>query len=255
MGIRVFLDSETTGVDPEVARLVELALIEPATGNRWSSLINPGIPIPPDATEVHGITDADVADAPAFVDVAPMVQATLTAPADDPPVLVSFNGRRYDTVLIDAELRRAGQPGLPRDATGRMTVPEIDLYRVWVEVERRNLEAAVERFAGRELDDAHRAEADAAALIDVLAGMGEEFGLDVDDDETMISASVPEGEVDRAGRFRKEDGRVLFNFGKHRDKDVRQHLDYLEWMVGPGRDFPAETQAVTRWLLARYGGQ
>lgn len=242
----VFLDAETTGVDPYTDRIVQLTLIEYPSGETFTSLVNPGRPIPAEVTKIHGITDEDVKDAPPFRDLAPMVQNVVGA-----GVPVTFNGRRFDTPLIDAELQRAGQPGLPRDGTGRIVHPEIDIYQVLIRTEPRTLEAVYERFVGKPLEGAHSSDADTAALPDLLEAICEAFNLDPQDAELLSSITRPEDEIDRAGRFRKdENGTPVFNFGKHKDQPVKDHLEYIEWMLG--KDFPPETKAVGRTLLEHY---
>lgn len=245
----VYFDSETTGTDPYSDRIVELALLayEPddEVGRSFNARVNPGVPIPVGASEVHGITDADVAGLPTFDRYAAMVQEIV-----QDAVLVGYNCRTFDTILLDAELRRHGQPGLPRDTAGRIAVPEVDLLQLWYRHEDRKLATAARRFAGVTLDDAHAAEADMRVLPDVLYGMCRAFGLDPYDTEKLCALSVPDGAIDRAGKFAKrEDGQVVLTFGKHKDEPAVQHADFLEWMLRA--DFPPETKDIARVLIRR----
>lgn len=244
----VYFDLEATGVDPYTDRIVEISIEEVGPNNLdgdvFATPVNPGVPIPAEATEIHGISDADVADSPTFPEIASSVQAIVSD-----AILVGYNSRTYDVVLLDAELVRAGQPGLPKDSIGRIVVPEIDPYRIWMEMEPRTLEGAARRFAGVDLADAHSAEADATVLSAVLAGMCEEFGLDISDIERLQGLSVPEGAVDRAGKYRREGDTIVFAFGSHRDESVARHPDFMEWMLK--KDFPQETLGITRLLLDR----
>lgn len=264
----LFYDLETTGLDPDAARIVELAAVDgreasagagvgsgPAQTTLWGGatdpvpepschlLFHPGVPIPEDASRVHGITDDDVADAPRFRDRAPEVQRLFEG-----RTLCGYNLRAFDTPLLDAELRRAEQPGLDLDG-----VREIDLYRVWSELEPtegrgyrgyRTLEAAVERYLGRELIDAHGAAADALVLPELLAAVRDVHGLDRDE---LVELSAPASEVDRAGKLRREDGEVVFAFGRHAGDPVARHPDYVDWMLGA--DFPRETKRILRRLV------
>lgn len=237
----LYLDFEGTGTDPLNDRIVEMAFA--SADGAWVARINPGIPIPPETTAIHGIGDADVADAPTFQSLAGKVQLLVEG-----RVLVGYNNRRYDTLLLDAELRRAGERGLPRDSDGRFAVLEIDLYQLWHRHEARTLTGAAKRFAGVDLgEDAHSADADTRVLAGVLGGMVHAFGL-APDVESLCRLSVPDGEVDRDGKFRRrEDGVVVFNFGQKRGTPVHEEDGLLRWMLP--RDFSAETKAFARTFL------
>lgn len=233
-------DIEATGLDPYEDRILELAVVRVDDDALvFHAFFDPGCEIPEGATRVHGITDAAVKGCPPFRACAAAVQQLV-----DGAVLVGFVSRRYDTLMLDAELRRAGQAGLNLDE-----VAEIDLYRVWRESEPRDLGTAVRRFLGREHEMAHKAVPDTAVLPPLLREMGRVFGYTIED---MVRISRPADEVDRSGRFRLDagSGEVLFNFGRHREQPVRLHAEYLEWMLGA--DFPADTKAVIR--LLRHNG-
>lgn len=233
-------DIEATGLDPYEDRILELAAIRVEDDALvFHAFFDPERPIPPDSTEVHGITDEDVTGCPSFASCAEAIQKLV-----DGAVLVGFVSRRYDTLLLDAELRRAGRSGLDL-----ATVREIDLYRVWREAEPRDLGTAVRRFLGREHQMAHRAVPDTTILPPLLREMARVFGYTAED---MIQLSRPDWEVDRSGKFRfdEETGQVLFNFGRHRGQPVRLNDEYLEWMLGA--DFPPDTKATIQ-LLRRNG--
>lgn len=261
----LYFDLETTGLDPYSARIVELAAVEeaeraPSEGEateepapvRQLSLsltlerepavlrrYHPGVPIPPGASAVHGITDRDVADAPRFEEEAAELQRLF-----EDRVLCGYNVRAFDTPLLDAELRRAGQPGLDLEA-----VAEIDLYRVWCRLEpsdergSRTLEAAVRRYLGRTLEDAHAAAADALVLPELRAAIRAEHGLSR---EELRELSVGPDEVDRAGKLRREGGQVVFAFGRHAGEPVTERPDYVAWVLRA--DFPEGTKRILREL-------
>lgn len=232
----VFFDCETTGVDPYQDRIVELAIhvsgMHPVT-----TRINPGRPIPPEASAVHGITDEDVSDAPRFEEIAADVQRTIEG-----CVLVGYNCIRFDTILLDAELRRAGQSGC-------IDFPEIDLYQVWQRSEPRTLTGAVKRFLGRDLDDAHSAAADASVLRELLASVAHAFGIyGPDMMDVLQKLSKPPEMVDRDGKFiRREDGVICFNIGNKRGEPASSDEGFLRWMLG--KDFSPETKAIAKKLL------
>ncbi len=152
-------DIEATGLDPYNDRILELAVIRVEDDTLvFHAFFDAGVPIPPESTAVHGITDDSVVGCPTFAACAAAVQSLV-----DGAVLVGFVSRRYDTLMLDTELRRAGQPGLDLP-----TVKEIDLYRVWRESEPRDLASAVRRFLGRKHELAHKAVPDTAVLPPLL---------------------------------------------------------------------------------------
>lgn len=242
-------DLETTGTDPRQDRIVELA---------WSSAevpvrvdppvkrerVDPGVPIPEEAQAVHGISDDDVSDAPPFAAIAAHVQRLV----DGADVLLTYAGRSFDVPLLDAELHRAGQPGVDLGEQD-----EIDLYRVWQELEPRTLEGALRRFGAsseRKRHDAHDAGSDTRALWPVLRGISQAYAdrgreLDLED---LARLSAPEKEVDRAGKLRRrEDGVVCFAFGKHQGEPVADHPEYADWLLGA--DFAEDTKTAVREAL------
>jgi DNA polymerase-3 subunit epsilon len=230
-------DLEATGLDPLSDRIVELAVVRAQDGLvLLHERFNPGTPIPPRATAVHGITDADVAHCDHFAVRAGHIQKLL-----DGAVLLGYNSRRYDTIMLDSELRRAGEPGL--DLT---SVLEIDLLRVWAESERRTLTMAVQRFLGHGHEGAHDALSDAEALPPLMHAMKRTWGLE---DYDLLNISRPPGEVDRSRRLRIDrSGNVIFNFGKHTGELVRDHEDYVDWILES--DFPPDTMEALRRLKA-----
>lgn len=241
----IFLDVESTGTDPYTDRIVEITMRTEAE-LLLSCLVNPGVPIPAEATKVHGITDADVADATTFEAIAPHVQDII-----EDAVLVGYNIRRFDTIIVDVDLRRAGGPGLPHDSADRIIAQEIDLFQIWKRFEERNLASAARRFAGMDLgEEAHSSDADTAVLPAIYEGMASAFNFDTENVGLLCAMSVPEGSIDRDARFVKLDnGAVVFNFGQHKGESVYQHPDFLEWMLK--KDFSPETKNIARVLWQR----
>jgi len=239
----VYFDLEGTGPDAYHDRIVEMCFVERGSIEpTLSTRVNPGRPIPAEVTEVHGISTADVAGLPPFSEWAAQVQELV-----DGRVLVGYNLIRYDTILIDRELRMAGQPGLQRDRHGKICQPEVDLYGIWQRMEPRRLATAAKRFGGTDLENAHSADADTVVLPAILEGQLAEWGLDASI-EKLAELSRPEGFIDRDGKFvRREDGVVVLNFSKNRGQPVHADPSFLEWMLG--KDFSPETPAYARIFL------
>lgn len=232
----VAFDTETTGTNPEKDRIIEITLAEPDRAARtWR--VNPGVPIPAGATEIHGIRDADVADAPTFATVAPILEPML-----DGATLVGYNSRSFDTLILDAELRRAGRKGLPLDS-----LREIDVMRVWHAIEPRSLTGASRRWLRRDHKDAHSSAADVRTTIDVLHAMMDHARLDHD---ACVQHSRPANEIDRAGKLIIDgDGHVVLTFGKWQGKPARSvDPSYFQWMLNG--EFPASTKGVVLRLIA-----
>jgi DNA polymerase-3 subunit epsilon len=160
-------DLETTGTSPGSDRIVEIcvAVLLPDGGRDVvTRRVNPGRPIPPEATAVHGISDSDVADAPPFREIAPGLLRLLEG-CD----LAGFNVLSYDLPLLQAEFERCN---LTFDVGDRRIV---DAQRIYHRKEPRTLSAAVKFYTGREHAGAHGAEADVLATVDVLDAQIERY--------------------------------------------------------------------------------
>lgn len=239
-------DLETTGTDPGRDKIVEISIlrIEPG-GERVmrTRRVNPEIPIPEEATRVHGIGDEDVRDEPAFRQIA---RGILEFLGDGD--LAGFNVLRFDVPLLDREFRDCGLDlGLP----GRRI---LDAMTVFHRKEPRDLSAAVRFYLGRELEGAHGAEADvaaAAAVLDAQLGRYDDLPRDVADLDAWCRP-VATGAVDREGKFVLRDGAVVFAFGKHQGRPLREiarrQPDYVQWLLRQP-DFPAEARALAEKAL------
>lgn len=227
------LDCETTGTDPATARIVEVAVVRvnadgSASTRRWR--INPGVPIPPEATAVHGLTDASVAGCPRFADVATEVFMALNK-----RVIVGHNVRAYDLPLLAAEFARAGLNWLLADA---QVIDTLVLDRART---RHDLGAVVRRWCGREHAEAHGAEADAAAALDVLRAMLAAQPATVAElvAESGGNAATPCGKV-----LWREDGSAVWGFGKHKGKPLAHDRPYAAWVARDAKDMPADVRAL-----------
>jgi len=243
------LDLETTGVDVKTDRIVEIGILAVRPGRpaeQHTRRVNPGVPIPPGATAVHGITDDDVAGAPAFGAVADDLLTRL-----DGCDLCGFNVKRFDLPLLYNEFRRAGR-SFPLD--GRAVIDPQEIFHAY---EPRDLTAAVRFYLGREHADARGAAADVratAAVLDAMLGRYADLKRDVDGLHAQFRD--PDA-VDSAGFFTRVAGEIRFAKGKHRGQPLdfvaRNSPDYLQWMLG--QDFFEDAKAVARDALRRRGAR
>lgn len=242
-----FFDLETTGIDVEKDRVVQIAIIrvEPDGRRRtFESLVNPERPIPPEATRIHGIKDSDVAHQPTFSQIRTDVEELLEG-AD----LAGFNSIRFDAPLLQNELRWAGSHRDFRE------VKQVDAMRIFHLMEPRNLSAAVRFYCGEELQDAHSALADTEATLAVLdAQVAHYEDLPGDVDALHRICNPDEGRyVDRTRKFIwTADGDAVFTFGKLKGQTLQKAVQgegrgYLEWMLG--KDFSEEVKDILRNAL------
>jgi DNA polymerase-3 subunit epsilon len=241
----VFFDLETTGTDPDSDKIVEISVlrIEP-DGQRESRTrrINPGRPIPPGATAVHGIRDADVRDEPSFRQIARGLLEFL-ADAD----LAGFNVARFDVPILDREFRECG---LDLNVSRRRIIDAMTIYH---RKERRDLTAAVRFYLDRSHDGAHAAEDDVAVTLDVLDAQLERYP-DLPRRVDELAAWTRGGNVDavdRSGKFVWKNGEAVLAFGKHRGQSLRrvaeQNAGYLEWVLNA--DFPPDARELVERAL------
>ena len=227
-----FFDLETTGLDIKQDRIVELAVVRYWPDGALfeeAQRFNPGIPIPPEVTAIHGITDADVADKPTFAERGDAIHALL-GPCD----LAGFNLRKYDIPLLQAEFKRAHLP--PLDMAGRRV---IDAQMIYHKEEPRNLGAAFRLYTGFALKDAHTALADTRATAAILKAQIERYKRLPQD---IAGLSRYCDEIEAAGGFFKKHESAeagsdwVFQKGKHKGRLLQnvasdsRSRGYLTWM-------------------------
>ncbi len=228
----VFFDIEATGTDPLMDRLIELACLKlypgkaPATMHTWR--VHPQMVVPDEAIAVHGITNDMLADAPLFHACAKDIAAVFEG-AD----VAGFNVGRYDVRMLQAEFVRVG---MPLDLSASRV---LDVQVIFHQREPRNLSAAVQFYCGKPLENAHGAEADTFAALEVFAGQLERYG---DLGHTMdalhqLYAGQNELYCDTGRRFVWKNGEPAFNFGRLRGKSLRwaaadpTERKYLQWFL------------------------
>ncbi len=244
----VFFDLETTGLHMRNDRIVELALIKVTPQGDVLERVrrfNPGIPIPREATAVHGITDADVEDEAPFC-----ARARALYDMMEGCDLAGFNIRRFDLAMLVAEF---GRCGIRFELDGRRVV---DVQNIFHREEPRDLSAAARFYLGREHEEAHTALGDirtSAAVLSAQLARYDGLPRDLDGLHAYCEEYAPMiTEVDRWFSS-EEDGRV-FRRGKHRgralDEIAGQEPDYLRWMLG-AEDMDEEVQDLVRAALER----
>ena len=232
-----FIDLETTGVSLSTDRIVEIAIIKLLPdGSRQvkRKLINPEMPIPKASSDIHGISDDMVKDAPTFKQVANEVKMFI-----DGCDLGGYNSNRFDIPILMEEFLRVG---LDVDLSKRKMV---DVQHIFYTMEPRTLYAAYKFFCEKELVDAHSAEADVSATIDVFLAQLEKYKKLGNTVESVLGVIGEEKIVDYARRFGYDDkGVEIFNFGKYKGKAVSDILkaepQYYDWMMRG--DFPLHTK-------------
>lgn len=241
-----FFDLETTGIDIGKDRIVEISIFKVyPNGNKESKtwLVNPTIPIPPQTTAVHGITDEKVANEPTFNELASAVY-NMIKDSD----LAGFNSDRFDIPLLAEEMLRAG---VDFDMKNRVSV---DVQTIFHKKEERTLSAALKFYCGQDLENAHSAEADTMATYEILKAQLERYP-DLDNDMKLLSEfSTRKKNADFAGMisFDKE-GNEVFSFGKHKGVKVDTVLEnepgYFSWIQNA--DFPLYTKKVLTAIKLR----
>lgn len=225
-----FLDLETTGLSTTSDRIVELALIRVSPQGdvlERERRFNPGIPIPSEATAIHGITDEDVADEPPFSSRAKALAELL-----DPCDLAGFNIRRFDLPMLLTEFRRAGITFSVQDR--RL----IDAQTIFHREEPRDLSAAAKFYLEREHTEAHTALGDIRTTAAVLSSQLQKYPhvpRDLDELHAYCDEVQPfRTELDRW--FDRRSGELIFRRGKHSGETLAQVAmaapDYLRWMLG-----------------------
>ena len=241
-----FIDLETTGVNLSSDRIVEIAIVKimpDQTRVVKRKLINPEMMIPKQSSDIHGITDEMVKDASTFKQAGNEIKQFL-----DNCDLGGYNSNRFDIPMLMEEFLRAG---MDVDLSTRRMV---DVQHIFYTMEPRTLSAAYKFYCQKELENAHSAEVDVNATIDVLLSQitrYEKLGNSVD---SILSTIGEEKIVDYARRFLFDDkGVEVFNFGKYKGKSVRDVLksepQYYDWMMKG--DFPLHTKQKLTEILNR----
>ncbi len=231
-----FIDLETTGVNLGTDRIVEIAIVKILTDGTKSikrKIINPEMPIPAGASDVHGITDDMVKDAPTFKQVANELKQML-----DGCDIAGYNSNRFDIPLLMEEFLRVQ---VEFDMKGRRMM---DVQKIFHQMEQRTLSAAYKFYCNKKLEGAHGAEVDASATHEILLAQLERYPALGNTVDSILKTIGDETVVDFARRFVLENGVEVFNFGKYKGRPVADVLkaepQYYDWMMKG--DFPQHTK-------------
>ena len=234
-----FFDLETTGINISKDRVVEISILKVFPNGTQESktwLVNPEMPIPPEVTEIHGVSDEKVANEPTFKDIAKDIH-NMIKDAD----LGGFNSNRFDIPLLAEEMLRAD---MDFDMKNRVAV---DVQTIFHKMEKRTLTAAYKFYCDKDLEGAHSAEADTNATFEVLKAQVERYDDLQNDMKFLAEFSTQRKFADFAGFISfDKDGEECFSFGKHKGKKVVEVLEkepgYFGWLLNA--DFPRYTKKV-----------
>ena len=241
----VFFDLETTGVNIQIDRIVEICVAKLMPGGEVeikTRRINPEMHIPAESSDIHGIYDEDVADKPTFNKIASSLFLYLEG-CD----LAGYNIKRFDVPLLVEEFKRAG---LEFDPTDRKLV---DMQTIFHKKEPRTLSAAYTFFCGKEIENAHSAEADVIASIEVLEGQLKKY-TDLPKSMEELAEFCDQREpnwIDSTGKFKWIGGIPTVAFSKHSGRTLKEMAEdepgFLKWMMKAS--FPKDATLIAQDAL------
>ena len=239
----IFFDLEATGTNPQIDRIVEICVAKLMPGGESmikTRRLNPERPIPTESTEIHGITDEDVANEPTFAQVANSLNLFF-----EDCDLSGYNIIRYDIPLLTNEFKKAG---LNFSMAGRRI---IDAQNIFHKMEPRTLGAAMKFFCGREIVDAHTAEADVLVTISVLDAQLEKYSdlpRDMNKLHEFCNPTDPRW-IDSTGKFKWDDnGEAIVAFGKNKGVLLKEiasnNPGFLSWIMR--MDFSEDAKKIAK---------
>lgn len=239
------IDLETTGINLSTDRIVEIAIVKIMPDGEKKvkrKLINPEMPIPQQSSDVHGITNEMVKDAPTFKQVANEIKQYI-----ENCDLGGYNSNRFDIPLLTEEFLRSG---ITMEYKG---VRLLDVQKIFHMMEQRTLSAAYKFYCNKTLEEAHSAEVDASATLEVLQAQVERYPQIGTTIESILQCVGDDKIVDFARRMVFENGIEIFNFGKYKGRSVAEVLkmepSYYDWMMKG--DFPLHTKQKLTEILNR----
>ncbi|MBS3077746.1 3'-5' exonuclease [Candidatus Pacearchaeota archaeon] len=235
-----FIDIETTGLNTQQDRIVEICVIKihpNGAEETLNSVINPNVPIPIESTQIHGITDLDVKEKPTFKEFAPELIDFI-----DNCDLGGF-GTKFDLSVLESEFKREG---IDYSKEGKQIV---DVQIIYHKLEPRDLNAAHLRYCGKPLENAHRAHIDVRATIDVLESQLGQHNILPHDILGLYEFCNPKNPawIDEDGKFAWSEGKAIINFrNKYKGRTLefvsKNDSSYLQWIFNA--DFSAEVKEI-----------
>ena len=238
-------DIESTGINRSLDRIIDLSIlkIDPSGDKKFHNFrVNPGIPIPPETTAIHGIRDEDVKDAPLFKELAGEILAVL-----DNCDLAGFNAIYFDIPLLEEEFIRAGHYFNSRSRYF------LDAQKIFHKKEPRDLSAALQFYCDKDHSGAHQAQDDVQATFEVIEAQLRRYD-DLPNSMAELHAYCNPRQpnwVDRTGKLKWDKKDVVINFGKKQGQSVKQLAltdpGFLKWILK--NDFPRDTKDIVRHIL------
>jgi DNA polymerase-3 subunit epsilon len=254
-----FFDIESTGLNVAKDRIIEICILKVNPNGSTETktwLLNPDYPISAEASAVHGYTNEDLADKPTFKQTAKEISRFL-----DHCDLSGYNALKFDIPMLVEEFLRAD---VDFEVSNRKM---IDVQNIFMKMEQRTLAAASKFYLNRELENAHSAEADTVATYEILKAQIEKYqATERADKEGNVSVPVKNDmqalhefsshhrNADLMGQIVfNEEGKEVFNFGKHKGKTVEEIFSkepsYYNWMINA--DFPLYTKKLLTKIKLR----
>lgn len=242
----VFFDLETTGINIATDRIVEISILKinpNGTEESYTKRVNPIVQIPKEVSEIHGITNEDVVNEPKFSEIAKEVRDLIKG-CD----IAGFNSNRFDIPLLAEEMLRAD---VDFSMNNRLA---IDVQTIFHKMEQRTLSAGYKFYCGKDLENAHSAEADTLATYEILKAQLDKYDDLENDTQKLSEFSTQRKRADFAGFILfDDDGEEIFSFGKYKGKKVSDILTenpgYYAWIQNA--DFPRYTKKVLTEIKLR----
>jgi DNA polymerase-3 subunit epsilon len=238
----VFFDIESTGLDIGKDRVISVGttkLMPDGTRISKSILLNPMIPISPEATAIHGYTNDMLIDKPKFQQIAKALHEFMKD-----CYIAGYNSNFFDIPMLQEEFLRCDIDFPSYDQVS------IDACSIFKHFEKRDLTSAMKFYCNKEMENAHDAQADVNATVDVFLAQLEKYDeLKGKSIEEVAKIGKNENAVDWQGRIVKDaDGDYVWNFGKPRGKKIKNEIGFGDWVLT--NDFPETFKALVKKIKA-----